>query len=719
MKLISKVIYIVFAFAGLVQTVCSCNPSIDADVFECSFILDTPTVTGGGDFSFTIVSNHEYISLKDYHCDDGWVPEEAELGDPVKISSGRRTFKVSGVAVEKTRKGKVNLTVRDEATGAEKSFSAIYLAQRPLEMSLSFNGVKPNGSAMPSKLSDGCVAVVEGGSVSFTVESAKGSVLTLVSSVVPFESDGVDELKPGREWVFQDGYRQVVVKDVKLTVPVYDGKVNKDERLMRLRFRDEETGRECDLTAPYIPVGAFSPEIRILSPTVYDGEFFKFDLSCPGRSSMTVVSYQNGFEMDGLKEGTVLNTKVELGASGVKHFESKKAVSVSEDYNDSVILYIKDSEFLGDAQAEPVMITGAYSARMRYAPSSIEFDRDKVSVSDGETAVVRLVQGQDGPVDYRYATRIIDGDAYVASLTHMDNEISVKGRLSGGRGGKAVIRVTSQLDQSVYKDFEVTVRHRVVLVLEASFKAYSYDWNNGSAGVWQGLPERNSMLASLAVWEGSDLTTGSSTKWPTFYPLYVDKCAFSADFGFVGSPTGGWTNNALAYFYGVNREISMRDGCSDANGDYKTYIRDGSKMVTLSEYFADYPKWTDGDFHSCQKVSNFSQLTNFQLSEYADWLRFYGDICQLKGVLKHLSTAWTKFSPEVRNVSYNSDILDFRGVVFKWRHSDFINAIPLNVTNSSPQAEWPEWNSDNNGKEMKPWFFGVDPYRNQWFIKYE
>lgn len=74
----------------------------------------------------------------------------------------------------------------------------------------------------------------------------------------------------------------------------------------------------------------------------------------------------------------------------------------------------------------------------------------------------------------------------------------------GERGGKAVVRVFSTLRPSVYTDIDVYVRHRVVLIIDASFSRWYSNFLNESLKFRSGACD--DLSATLAWWSG-DLDT--------------------------------------------------------------------------------------------------------------------------------------------------------------------------------------------------------------------
>lgn len=61
-----------------------------------------------------------------------------------------------------------------------------------------------------------------------------------------------------------------------------------------------------------------------------------------------------------------------------------------------------------------------------------------------------------------------------------DNENGYISITGGERGGKAVVRIYSTLRPSVYTDIDVYVRHRVVLIIDASFSRWHSNFLNES-----------------------------------------------------------------------------------------------------------------------------------------------------------------------------------------------------------------------------------------------
>ena len=696
---IKRILLPVLAAALLCAGV-SCNHNIVSDTFEASFILKTKTVDDGGDFSFTITCNHASFIVVKYSCTDGWVPDGFKPGSTVSVSPNEaQEFTARDVRVTSSHRGSLSITIQDSDTGAKKDFSAYYDARAAMNATLAISGYKPTGGSITSNVPYGTadpVAIIGGHDVSFTVEAPNHERLTLVSFEVPFAVTN-PLMAAGKEWIFNKKKITVEEKAVKLTAAPFNEANNKDVKYLRLTFRDEVTGQTVDAEAPYFAFTPFEPEVEILTNPVYDGQVFRFRVRCD-RPSAAVAMFSNAYDGTDLQMGSYgVNDMpdIEFTADGVYEFESSKPVSVTETENRTMILLLRDAAYTGSENSEK-KLTASYTARVKDAPQEITVDTDKVIMNYDETPTLTISEVSP-TTDSRFAARVLSGENIVSASVDANNPYSVilKGSLYNGLGGDAVVRVYSVASPSVYKDVHVTVRHRVVLEISGSFMAWSHGWDD----VFQGVPVKGSVTASLMYWQGEDLgSIGNS--YPAFYSLNRSDCLFSAELGAIMSPSR--INN-----YDTMLGYSVEGSSYYVESDYANILVEKWRKGETPPFFSD------GNFQLFEKMESVQSVSRYTLRDFCAWMYIYADICQIVGKPKHLTSSFTEFTPVVRNISYNGDLLDFRGVVYRWNHED--NQGGFIVCGN----EWRDKDDDGNDRrkmQMFPWFYSID--RNPWFVAY-
>ena len=707
----------------------SCNQELNADVFECSVTLESVAINHGEHFSFKVKTNHTSFSIRSYYCDDGWTPKAAGSGEVISCTPNTAVTLTTEEPVEITKyhMGKVSFVVKDTDTGAEKAFEGVYEAFPTMNLTMTLYGDKPTGKEVKPSWSGNYVYLEDGQAVHFLVEAHNFTKLHLTKVQLPFDATGL----PGSVIPFVDGKWEKTFENVVLDKNVlFDKVTNKDLQTMLFTFEDEDTGRSQTVSSKYVAFKKFTPRLEILTDPVTEGEYFRFRIYTD-RPSVSLTNYSGGVTVnaetgDGeqLVVGNTELSEFEVSSEGYIEFKSVNPVTVSSTTVERLSLKAVDTGYIGEGAYK--ILSAAYTMKVKDAPASIQTDVEKLSVKGGVAGYINIAD-QGSNIDQRYAVRILEEGKPVSATIDSSEPLKVRvlGSLNAyGQGCKATVRLSSVADPSVYKDIPVIVRHRAVLVLETDFKAYTYHdrFGDNDQGVWQGLPVERSTTATLCTWEGGESNNGP-VRSSVMHALSEPSMNFSADFGFTGYPQVWNSDNQFAYLYGVNKASSLswskyyykygKKDWDDASGVYMDFILIGdNKDQKVSAYFSNYPIWTDGNFHSCERVSSLSLVNGYKLNDYNTWLRFYCDICQLQLVSPHLSSTWTSFIPDVRNITYNEEMVDFRGVVYNW----YKNEDSLYPQSFQDANKWPEWNDEYKGKPNKPWFYAVD--RRQWFVYY-
>lgn len=436
------------------------KPVTPPSLSEMSFELETKEVRDGEDFAFIVYSNHPKLRITEFSCP--LAPKMVTLDKEYDVTDGRVRFSQK-VSVKETNRGRLSLTVEDVATGATKSFSAVYTTIGTSTVSLSLENVPITSP----QLQYGYPVIVSGDDVVLTFYSSEES---LILEDFSFEFNDGSFVKGNPVEFVSDG--SVYMKEFRFPAITFE-KESPDFAVpskMSFRFHDETTGEDIE-TEPVSYLKVFPLEVHgtIEPEVVIDGQPVTVKIISDNRKTFTVTGYEGEIKFSDFDNSTTKKT-----STGVLTFSTDEA-SVKTDHDGELVFYVEDSEYTL-RKAGPVHI--AYKAEEKAAPGSFvvsngAFFRVNEYEGDGDAKGMAefTVESDNAAADNRFVVKVESssaGEVKVEPSTIIsDGRFTVYG---GSQGGDVTLRVESVKDPNVYTFVKGYVRHTVGLQVNGEFE---------------------------------------------------------------------------------------------------------------------------------------------------------------------------------------------------------------------------------------------------------
>lgn len=243
---------------GLIALSSCRNKEINVDVFKASLEVMTKTVYEGEDFEFRVFSNKSFkIESLSMASDPSLVKSISPAYAPNSVytidEKGYQDFIVKEVHIASSHRGTLSMVVSDPETGKKYELTDYYTFYSAANAKLVINNLPASGESVDLDMT--VPLVVDGDDFSFSI-SLKTPSATLKDFVCEF-NDG--QLKKGMDLDFSDGLPRT------FTFPAVS--VQKDgyaaPNTLSLTLVDNETGEESTVTANYIKITEFKPEVSL------------------------------------------------------------------------------------------------------------------------------------------------------------------------------------------------------------------------------------------------------------------------------------------------------------------------------------------------------------------------------------------------------------------------------------------------------------------------
>ena len=534
MNKLKKISQIVILFILVILSVSCRRASIDAGLFEASLSVSSTRINDGEEFSFTLKANRSKIRVVsfDFPLAPSLIKEDTVYEVP---SNGWTTSVIVSVPI--TQKGKLHLCVEDIDTGAQKSFEIDYQAYRSAKIEIEIKNAPAEGTKFGYDYKN-IPAVIEGDDFSFVIYS-KIETLILKNFNCEFNNG---QLVENSELSFKgENEKKYTFK----TVSVDSDKYEKPCELS-LTFYVPETQKDTTVTAKYIRLKKFSPEVTLEPSTLAYNDVCSIKFAS-NRPISQLVSHKE----------PAWFVITDLGEELDKVFYTKP-LNIPEGENDGVLEFeFKDVEYTNRTKkiTIPYHIAKnippkdiAIEVEDKYSRSSdgsfVMYQEDllhvKVSTSTRNSDNLYNVSVKNTPSGSYSATNDISLYApqkgqsreesnvlkytFAKEVTVTDNDFYIK---ANSNTGYYQITISAKNDSSVSQDIFLSVKNSVMFVVEMeteqSQRTYDY-WIH----TWKLIPTK--VTGYFASWENTthpvtyltDVKNWGYSKCVAFHETYLN-----------------------------------------------------------------------------------------------------------------------------------------------------------------------------------------------------
>lgn len=695
--------------ALLIATATSCvKETSRSDAFIASFELNTPNIYSGDEFQFTITANHDRFKVTEFSFPLD--PTFVTVGDTYTTDSEGRWRPHAVVPIKETCAGEISITIKDETTGSEKKFSAVYHSFKSSPVTLRIEN-KPLPKATTNIRDTSTPLLVSGEPLDITLKADGIERLSVKEFKCEFDNGSLPE---GKDIIFDKN------GEFRISFPTsfYSDKF-KEETSLSLTLHNVETDRDTTLTASYLKVLPLRCEVSLSSSVITEGD----DVTLSFVSNRKTIQIDNigkpsWLSNYQLSNGTSLTLNIASGDENVYYTGSflTPSVKITENATGEITLSLKDIEYTG----RTILFSIPYSASTQKDPTNIHTNRDNTFFRISEDSVNELTiwttdnksnnifvvscpSSSTGKVTF-YCPK--DGETTSSSIsassfkegpiTITNNRVFFK---ATGTAGNTIIKITTK-EEKVKKELSGYVKQSVALRIKGDFRNYmSYSPSDevdaifsklaGQGIGWYGMPY--SIEAELVTWENRSskaLTSLSRDEVSTYlrcYSLSTSAYNYLAP-TFVVSVGNRVTSN---FFYGTYRNETIPLSRLLTGPDISR-VASATLPSTLNTIISESRIW--GHKVSCSSLLKLLQ----DLDCNADYQNGYGLFVMLRETLhSDDQLGFGSFDISVQNVSYDTDRYSLRYI--------------FNLT--EVPGEWgttaPWWNRINGSR---PW---VVPYNEQ------
>ena len=513
------------------------NKEINVDVFKASLEVMTKTVYEGEDFEFRVFSNKSFkIESLSMASDPSLVKSIFPAYAPNSVytidEKGYQDFIIKEVHIASSHRGTLSMVVSDPETGKKYELTDYYTFYSAANAKLVINNLPASGESVDLNMT--VPLVVDGDDFSFSI-SLKTPSATLKDFDCEF-NDG--QLKKGMDLDFSDGLPRT------FTFPAVS--VQEDgyaaPNTLSLTLVDNETGEESTVTANYLKITEFKPEVSLQPSSFRTGESPVVKISS-NRNSFKLLEYI-GPEWFSVTNGLSQNVEIQLTDVGYATY-TVSPVETSASESGTIKFFFKDNHFT--LREKEVDVT--YSVQAPVVPENVSLSATSFRIKTDETVSVTVSTSTPNSTQ-RFIAKIVSGEktaiglygplssenisdvnssSFSSECTITSGKLLICGRTGGY--GDVTVRVCPEGKPSAYKDIKIYVKRDVALRIKGEFKNYlSWDPSKeidaifsylGEPVGWWGVPY--SLEAELVTWEnrsGTEITSLPKEDVSTYLRCY-------------------------------------------------------------------------------------------------------------------------------------------------------------------------------------------------------
>lgn len=663
-----------------------------SDAFTASFELNTPNIYSGEEFQFTITANHDRFKVTEFSFPLD--PTFVTVGETYTTDSEGRWRPHAIVPIKETCAGEISITIKDETTGSEKKFSAVYHAFKSSPVTLRIEN-KPLPKATTNIRDTSTPLLVSGEPLDITLKADGIERLSVKEFKCEFDNGSLPE---GKDIIFDKN------GEFHISFPTsFSSDKFKEETSLSLTLHNVETDRDTTLTASYLKVLPLRCEVSLSSSVITEGDDVTLSIVSNRKTiqieNISTPSWLSNYQ---LSNGSSLSLNIASGEEDIYYTGSflTSSVKVTEDAQGEITLSLKDIEYTG----RTILFSIPYSASTQKDPTNIHTSRDNTFFRISEDSVnelsiwttdeksnnifvVSCPSTSMGKVTF-YCPK--EGETTSSSIsassfregpiTVTNNRVFFKGT---GTAGNVTIKVTTK-DEKVKKDLTGYVKQSIAVVLAGRFRNDMTEHFGNANGKhytgWYGFPEYiEAKLYKIDNWgEIKNNTSFSEEK----NDIKLSRLTSNNSLSLTTTVRVGKKVSSYYHYYAYRTKSSnWWSGCpspeaaladmQNRSGYHSQYLSDQPSAV--------YKEMTEATSNSagevdCKKLTAY--LQDMDCMARIGWCVFldhnYGDITE-----DHLGYQYIDI--RVKNVKYNTDIYDLKFYVNKLCDISFLTGSSANT----------------------------------------
>ena len=435
------------------------NKEINVDVFKASLEVMTKTVYEGEDFEFRVFSNKSFkIESLSMASDPSLVKSIFPAYAPNSVytidEKGYQDFIIKEVHIASSHRGTLSMVVSDPETGKKYELTDYYTFYSAANAKLVINNLPASGESVDLDMT--VPLVVDGDDFSFSI-SLKTPSATLKDFDCEF-NDG--QLKKGMDLDFSDGLPRT------FTFPAVS--VQEDgyaaPNTLSLTLVDNETGEESTVTANYLKITEFKPEVSLQPSSFRTGESPVVKISS-NRNSFKLLEY-TGPEWFNVTNGLSQNAEIQLTDVGYATY-TVSPVETSASESGTIKFFFKDNHFT--LREKEVDVT--YSVQAPTAPQDVIVKDAPSSIANGETATLSISTSTEHSTNLftaeatngGFLLKTEDSDAGSKKVDIANGKLIVVGTTESGYHS---ISIYPQGNKSKAKNVTIYVRQDIAIVID-------------------------------------------------------------------------------------------------------------------------------------------------------------------------------------------------------------------------------------------------------------